>query len=267
MIKKAIEILIKEGTSSLVTKSIQSLKFRIRSRKLQRTYSKIDRIAGSNIATSRKFSLIYQKQLWLKAMPHLNEDRTLSGHGSTRLSTTVFRRNLEMFLHEMGVKRFLDAPCGDFNWMRHVNLPEDCYYIGGDIVPHLVAWLKEEYGSNAPPRSCGPRRRQFICMDLTKDNFPEADVWLCRDCLQHLSNVDIGLVLDNFRHSQINIALISNHIDVNCNVDIVTGQFRHVDLTRAPFNLPPPRRKLLDVPVDAERRYIGVWYKEDLVAR
>jgi hypothetical protein len=84
-----------------------------------------------------------------------------------------------------------------------------------------------------------------------------ADVWLCKDCIQHLSNQD--LVLRNFCRSPVEYALISNHRDVVESVDIPTGGFRHVDLTLPPFDLPAPLTKLTDIPIDSEPRDIGVW--------
>jgi hypothetical protein len=264
MIKKAAEILLSEGATSLMVRSIKSFNARIRGRLQQGAFSEIDRIAKSNISNSEKFSRIYQKRLWLKAMPHLNPEKTFSGHGSTESSTRVFRRNLESFLHEMNVKKLFDAPCGDFNWMKDVNLPAYCDYIGGDIVPALVANLQQKYGRIIRTGPEAPSR-QFINFDLTVERFPSADIWLCKDCFQHLSNSDIHLVLNNFRRSQVNIALITNHIGVNSNIEIETGQFRYVDLTLAPFSLPPPLQTLPDAPVDGEPRYIGVWRRKDLV--
>jgi hypothetical protein len=262
MMKKVAKILLSEGATSLLVRSTKSLNFRIRNRLQEAAYSEIDRIAKSNISNSEKFSLIYRKKLWLKAVPHLNPEKTLSGHGSTQSSTRVFRRSLEHFLHEMNVEKFFDAPCGDFNWMKDVNVPDHCDYIGGDIVPALVANLQLKYGRISGPGEASSR--QFINFDLIVDSFPSADVWLCKDCFQHLSNSDIRLVLNNFRRSRVKTALISNHIGVSFNVDIETGQFRHIDLTRAPFNLPPARQTLPDAPVDGEPRYIGVWRREDL---
>jgi hypothetical protein len=264
LMKKGAKILLSEGPKSLLAQSVNSLGTRIRRRSQYAAYAQIDRIANSDITNSAKFSLIYQKRLWLKAMPHLNPEKTLSGHGSTQLSTEILRKSVEKFLVEMKAKKFFDAPCGDFNWMQHVNLPHDCEYLGGDIVSEIIADLQQKYRGIALDNHKKPASRQFINFDLTLDRFPPADIWLCKDCLQHLSNSDILLVLDNFRRSQVKIALISNHIGVTSNVDIATGQFRHVDLTRAPFNLPLPRRIIPDAPVDGEPRFIGVWCREDL---
>ena len=264
LVQKPVNVLRSEGDQSLLSRSIKSLNTRIRSYLQETVYEEIDRIAKSNIPNSTKFSLIYRKRLWLKAMPHLNPDKTLSGHGSTANSTRVLRGALENFLRETKSKSFFDTPCGDFNWMKELNLPEDCDYIGGEIVPELVSSLQRRFGRPTHANVNKIASRQFIKFDLTLDRFPSVDIWLCKDCLQHLSNHDIHLVLNNFRRSEVKIALISNHIGVDTNIEIETGQFRHVDLTRAPFYLPPPRQTLPDAPVDGEPRYVGVWRREDV---
>jgi hypothetical protein len=264
---KAAEILLTEGPTPLFFRIRQSINAWILNQRQQAAYLEIDRLAASNISISEKFSTIYQKRLWLRAMPHLNPEKTLSGHGSTQLSTKVFRSQLETFLHETRTHVFLDAPCGDFNWMKNVKLPDYCAYIGGDIVADLIADLQQNYSASARvPNEDNPSYslRQFIRFDLTKDSFPLADVWLCKDCLQHLSNGHIILVLNNFRRSRVKFALLSNHIGVKSNVDIETGSFRHVDLTLPPFNLPPPLQRLRDSPNYGEPRYVGVWRREDL---
>jgi hypothetical protein len=42
-------------------------------------------------------------------------------------------------------KTLLDAGCGDFNWMRHVNLKLD-QYIGIDVVPELICENQRQFG-------------------------------------------------------------------------------------------------------------------------
>lgn len=263
LFQKAMNILVSEGAASLSAKTASSLNTRVRSRFQRAALSELERIATSDIPNAQKFALIYRKRLWFKVFPHLNPDRSLSGHGSTQESTRVLRAHLEKFLREANVKTFLDAPCGDFNWMQTVRLPDDCRYIGGDIVPALIARLEAAYGR--PDRGPAAMSRRFLTLDLASDSVPPADAWLCKDCLQHLSNRDVALVLDNFRRSSVKIALISNHVGVSANVDVKSGGFRGVDLTRPPFNLPPPRQRLADSPVDDEPRYVGVWYREDLI--
>jgi hypothetical protein len=250
--RKAVNILFSQGPRALLVQTNKALAARTQNR----AFRQIDKISESDMPISQKFSIIYQKKLWLKGMPHFNRDKTLSGHGSTVESTAVLRQNLQAFLRDKPAITFFDAPCGDFNWMKIFNFPDDCTYIGGDVVPELISSLQRQYGRAAS--------RQFIKFDLTSDEFPDADMWFCKDCFQHLSNTDINLALNNFRRSRIRIALISNHSGVSENIDIRTGQFRHVGLTLPPFNLPKPGQILSDSPSDGEPRFVGVWYRKSL---
>jgi hypothetical protein len=267
-VTRAIEILLSEGLGVLSHQVKQTINALVRGELQRAAFREIDHIATSSMSSAEKFSKIYQKQLWFRVMAQLNPEKTLSGHGSTQASTKVFSGALETFLHASRAQIFFDGPCGDFYWMKNVKLPDNCAYIGGDIVANMIAELQRKYAH--PVRSlvnenASHPRRQFIIIDLAKDCFPAADVWLCKDCLQHLSNSEITRVLRNFARSKVEVALISNHIGVRCNSDIETGGFRYVDLTLPPFNLPPPRQRLPDAPIGGEARYVGVWSREDLV--
>jgi hypothetical protein len=167
------------------------------------------------------------------------------------------RVELANFIRQEAVSSLFDAPCGDYHWMRWMQFPDGFRYIGGDIATSVVAKLKRKFSSHA----C-----EFISFDLTHDRFPNCEAWLCKDCLQHLSLGDVTAVLRNVAKSGIKWALISNHTDVTSNYDIKTGDFRHLDLTKPPFNLPPPRRVLRDSPADKEPRGVFVWRREDIEA-
>jgi len=78
-----------------------------------------------------RFEKIFATNLWA-------DPDTRSGVGSSLDSTRVLRRKLPDALRQLGTRVLLDAPCGDFAWMQHVDLT-GIDYIGGDIVPAIVA--------------------------------------------------------------------------------------------------------------------------------
>lgn len=197
-----------------------------------------------------KFALIHRLNYWGNA-------ESVSGNGSSLDSTSVFRAGFEALLRERRIASVFDAPCGDFNWMRVVALPEGCVYLGGDIVAAVVAENTRRHGT------ASVAFREF---DLIADAFPAADLWLCRDCLIHLSQADILRVLANFAASDIPFALITSHPHVTGNVDIRTGQYRDVNLRLPPFGLPPPEATLADRPVGEAARIVGLWRREQVVA-
>jgi hypothetical protein len=57
-----------------------------------------------------------------------------------------------------------------------MKMPDGMEYMGGDIVEKLIQQNQSKYGD--------PHTR-FITIDIVKDLLPQADLWLCRDCLFH----------------------------------------------------------------------------------
>src|SRR5579864_6662084 len=109
----------------------------------EKIYPLIPRGSGEIDSTfndnSEAFSKIYSDNIW-------GDTESASGWGSTLSYTSVVRRHLERLLADMKIETFFDAPCGDFNWMRHVRLAPQTSYVGGDIVPDLIAGLSRRYG-------------------------------------------------------------------------------------------------------------------------
>jgi hypothetical protein len=65
------------------------------------------------------------------------------------------------------------------------------------------------------------------------------------------------------RARKIPFALITNHLDVQCNSDTWTGaHHKLLDLTQAPFNLPSPSFHIEDWVKGHSRRIVGLWSRE-----
>ena len=95
------------------------------------------------------FEEIYLRNSWGNSESH-------SGHGSSESATRFLRTALLRVLTDLGVKSMLDVPCGDFNWMRLLDLPVD--YFGADIVPQLIEANQQEIFSPRP--GVRPARRR-----------------------------------------------------------------------------------------------------------
>jgi hypothetical protein len=197
------------------------------------------------------FSKIYADNIW-------GNTESLSGWGSTLSYTAVMRQHLERLLSQMDVRIFLDAPCGDLNWMQHVRLPAGVAYVGGDIVADLIVALKERYAAD-PSRS-------FIELDIVKGIIPPADLWLCRDVLFHLTIGDAIAALGNFARSDVPFILTTTYDFVKTNIDIRPGGFRYLNLMLPPFNLPRPRTRIPDFLAPAPPRYLALWSREEVAA-
>ena len=131
------------------------------------------------------FAEIDDRDLWDNA-------ESVSGPRLTLAQTTVIRDRLPVLLREIKAGALLDVPCGDFNWMKEVDLGIE-RYIGADVVPELIKRNQQQYGSST---------RSFIHLDLTQDQLPEVDLILCRDCLLHFSEKAIFRALRNLKKSR-----------------------------------------------------------------
>src|SRR3990167_7338614 len=60
-----------------------------------------------------------------------------SGRGSELGATEALRTWLPELFQKLGVTSVLDAPCGDWNWMQHVDLA-GIDYTGADIVASVI---------------------------------------------------------------------------------------------------------------------------------
>jgi SAM-dependent methyltransferase len=183
------------------------------------------------------FTGIYASNEWGSA-------ESPSGTGSTRERGAHFRGALLDVLERFEVRSIVDAPCGDFNWMRDV-VSERHAYTGIDIVEELIARNRTRYGA---------ANQTFLCADLTADPLPAADVILCRDCLVHFSYADIHAAIANFRRSGAKYLLTTTFNDAN-NIDIRTGGWRPLNLQAEPFSFPPPLATIDEFPPGLPHAY------------
>jgi SAM-dependent methyltransferase len=217
-------------------------------RTLGRFRRKKDHAGLLALSTPReRFTLIYEKNYW-------KSGESRSGTGSTVDAAQLFSGQLATFIMDAGLTSIFDAPCGDWNWMKKFPLPSTVQYIGGDIVASLIRSLNIQY---ARPNI------SFIEFDITKDPFPDTNLWICRDCLFHLSFEDIARAFENFASSACEQALLTSHYEHSNNLDIQTGDYRFLNLSSYPFELPPPSLFLTEQIVN-ETRYVGLWQKSDL---
>lgn len=184
-------------------------------------------------------------------------DESISGPGSTEIETRRVRDELPRILAERCINSFLDAPCGDFHWLKTVDL-SNVAYIGGDVVKSLIEVNQKTYGNAT---------RRFEHLDITRDPLPTVDLVFCRDCLFHLSFKQVKAALANIRRSGSRYLLTTTHPATVYNVDIPTGEFRPLNLTRWPINLPKPIELIYERPDagfgDVDKA-LGLWQIQNL---
>ena len=191
------------------------------------------------------FSEIYYNNTW-------NDSESASGHGSRLARTAVIRSELPLLLKRLKAASLLDAGCGDFNWMQHVEVNE-IHYIGADIVPELIVRNQRLYGR---------ANREFITADISAGRLPRADVILCRESLIHLSFSRIDRVLSSFRNSGAQYLLCTTHTTIQQNIDCPDGGWRSLNLQLPPLNFPTPLELIVE---DADAgKCLGVWQLNNL---
>jgi SAM-dependent methyltransferase len=196
------------------------------------------------------FARIYDSGEW-------GVEESRSGFGSNLVQTEVVRAELPRLVAELGVRSFLDVPCGDWFWMSHVDLGVDSY-VGADVVPWVVDRNRERFGRPG---------REFRVLDLLRDPLPRADLVFCRDCLVHFSDADVRRALDNVRASGATWLVTTTFPEWE-NWEIDTGGWRPINLGRAPFTLPPPVELVNEHCTEYYPQFtdksLGVWRVADL---
>jgi hypothetical protein len=201
--------------------------------------------------TSREalFSQVYESAGWAS-------EESGSGTGSELRATVDIRENLPELLTRLHANSLLDAPCGDLNWMRRIDLPVRKYH-GVDIVPSVIAENQRQFGD---------QQRQFAVADLTRDELPRADVVLCRDCLVHVSFQDAARILDNFRATGATWLLVNTYPEVDNNRNQFTGRnWRRLNLRLPPFDFPEPVESFADGG-DVDPSRLALWKLQELPA-
>lgn len=197
------------------------------------------------------FSAIHAARSW-------GDVESASGPGSTRERAESFLPDLIALVRTLGVATLMDAPCGDFNWAQPL-ADAVSHYIGVDVVPSLI---------EANARLQASPRRAFLCADLVSEPLPAADLVLCRDGLVHLCDSDALAALANFRRTGAKHIILTTFIGDRSNANIANGEWRPLNMERAPFSLPPPIA-LVDEHchhtggIYADKR-LGLWRTADL---
>lgn len=164
-----------------------------------------------------KFKKIYDTNLW-------SSKESVSGTGSELNVTKYLREGLSKIIKKYNIKSIFDAPCGDFNWMKEIDM-DGINYTGADIVTEIIENNKKNY----------PNTKFTIC-DITTDYIPKVDLIFTRDCLVHLSYDKITQFFHNIKKSGSKY-LITTSFDKKTNRDIVDADWRPLNLKLTPFNM------------------------------
>ncbi|MDQ6800509.1 MAG: class I SAM-dependent methyltransferase [Acidobacteriota bacterium] len=210
------------------------------------------RVIVERLTLQERFDLLHRLGIY-------HHPDSVSGAAATLEETASLRDALPRLVERISVQSVLDIPCGDFHWMQHVALDVD--YTGADIVREIVEENQNRYGAN---------RRRFVVLDATRNSLPRVDLILCRDLLIHLSTRDCRASLANFVASGSRFLLTSHFENRSSNPEIVSGDFRPINLCRPPFNFPEPleiinERSALDGDAFSDRS-MALWRLTEIAA-
>ncbi|MEL6924624.1 MAG: class I SAM-dependent methyltransferase, partial [Bacteroidota bacterium] len=202
-------------------------------------------------STEAVFEKIHQENFWE------NSD-SVSGPGSGLEQTATIRSALPELWKRYDIRSILDIPCGDFFWMKEMDL-SNITYTGGDIVSKIIEKNKQEYEREGI---------SFRKMNLILSELPKVDLVLCRDCLVHFSFADIGEAIANLKKSQ-STWLLTTHFEENRrNNDIITGDWRPLNLCNRPFHFPEPEAIINEQCTELDGSYsdksLALWRIADL---
>ncbi|EOD32187.1 hypothetical protein EMIHUDRAFT_202817 [Emiliania huxleyi CCMP1516] len=202
------------------------------------------------------FEQIYKSGTW----QHGNASLPLSGTGSTAEASANARIALAAALGRTRARSVLDAPCGDFTWMR-LMLPTfarlGVHYTGVDIARPQIARLQAEFEGTAGV--------EFRVGDLVVEPPPRATAGLIfsREMTQHLNPEEVLRVLHHWSRSGSRYLLQTTYRlkdGSNRNFDRVSrGSHSMIDFERVPFSLPPPIASWVEDDTHTHTERLALW--------
>ncbi len=170
------------------------------------------------MSTKEVFTQIYESNHWIKG----------SGEGSYPEHTTPYRNYLQKFLKDKNIQTVVDLGCGDWQFSKLIDWGL-INYTGFDVVESVIETNKKQYS------------KENINFQLMNENnihsLPKADLLIVKDVMQHWPQKNIEEFIPLLKNYK--FALLTNCItpQKKINRDIKMGEFRPLDLKKAPFNL------------------------------
>lgn len=207
------------------------------------------------LTTKEVFNKIYEEGAWGQDAGGV----AISGDGTAdSLIVDPYLEICKKIILKKNITSATDLGCGDFS-VGHRIQPLVSQYNACDISSIIVERNSRRFISDG---------LTFYNIDIINDRLPNAEIAMCRQVLQHLSNDGISQFLENIKTSNFDYLLLTEHIpgDKNAtfNLDKTSGAAVRlafgsgIDITRAPFLFQYPSEIVLELrsPHAADRQAI-----------
>ena len=152
----------------------------------------------------------------------------------------------------------IDVACGDWNWMKKVDL-SGIDYTGYDSDEGFIEENQMFYPDH-----------KFIAVDALKVHWPEVDLILCRDFMIHIPTDAVRHLLQAFNASQSRYLLSTSYDDIKENFDFdekqksvgydrLRREWRPVNLELPPYSLGQPVDFIRENYEVCTNRKVGLW--------
>jgi hypothetical protein len=152
-----------------------------------------------------------------------------SGPGSLESINKPYIEFLESFIQNNKVDKIIDIGCGDFQFMRRVDMGQ-ASYLGFDVATSIVKVNQTKFGND---------RLKFCEMPDDFSQIPDCDIFILKDIMIHLDNKYCQKLINCIKSKSKYAIFVNNCTNIieDYNKDINSGDFRPVDVSLAPFNL------------------------------
>lgn len=182
------------------------------------------------------FDAIYSGGGWGKTDE--TEDGVSSGSGSSLENSKQYVDFVVDLIRKSGFGSIVDIGCGDYRVSKRIvdQLGSQMKYTGIDVSKLIIDRNNAKFGSDTV---------RFVHGDGGDIDYPEADIILVREVMQHISNADILRMIPRIRQFKDNVITNSQAVSGSGkNVDIASGSMSRAAigeglwLENEPFNLP-----------------------------
>jgi SAM-dependent methyltransferase len=143
------------------------------------------------------FDAVYRERMWGGTPDQA------SGWGSHGEHSSEYVDFVRDFIARNNIQSILDIGCGDFQIGSRI-CGSVSRYIGVDVSRFIIDRNTTVFGDLGNVR--------FMALDVCADRLPQVDLITIREVLQHLSNADIALALNNIEQSLARFALVTEHL-------------------------------------------------------